>query len=57
MDARSLGRARTTLRNRLAMEIAQIDGLLAKINEAKGEIAKAAKRKRIQTGAGPLFEV
>lgn len=56
MDARSLGRARTALRNRMALEIGQINTLLAKINEAKGEIAKSAKRKRMQTGAGPLFE-
>lgn len=56
MDARSLGRKRTMLRNRLAGELSRIDTLLAQINNAKVELAKAAKRKRAQSGAGPLFE-
>jgi len=56
MDARSLGMARKSVRNRLAIELSRIDELLAKINETKGAIAKAAKRKRIHTGAGPLFD-
>lgn len=56
LDARTLGRARTMLRRRMAVEIGEIDGLLAKINRIKGEIARAARRKRIQTGAGPLFD-
>jgi hypothetical protein len=55
LDARTLGRNRTLLRNRLHVELAEIDRLLARINETKGAIVKAARQKRVQTGAGPLF--
>ncbi|UGY08315.1 N-6 DNA methylase [Phyllobacterium pellucidum] len=56
MDARSLGRARTAIRKRLAIELLEIDQVLAKINNEKSIITKEAKRKRKQTDAGPLFE-